>query len=85
MTYLLLIINIISFIIFGIDKQKAVKHKRRISELNLLILTFLGGTIGAILAMLFFRHKISKTSFLLKFGLIVLIQTALIYFFQKYF
>jgi uncharacterized membrane protein YsdA (DUF1294 family) len=85
MTYLLLIINTISFAIFGVDKQKAIKHKRRISEFNLLILSFLGGTIGAILAMIIFRHKISKTSFLLKFGLIVLIQAVLIYFFQKYF
>lgn len=81
----MLIINIIGFTVFGIDKRKAIKHKRRISESSLLILTFLGGTIGALLGMLIFRHKISKKSFLLKFGLIVLVQVLIIYFFQKYF
>ncbi|MDQ0593943.1 uncharacterized membrane protein YsdA (DUF1294 family) [Chryseobacterium ginsenosidimutans] len=62
-----------------------MKHQRRISENTLLGVSFLGGTIGALLGMLLFRHKISKRSFLLKFGLIVLIQVGLLYFFQKYF
>lgn len=85
MFYLLLITNLITFATFAIDKWKAVKHKRRISELFLLALTFLGGTVGAVLAMLIFRHKISKKSFLLKFVLIVSIQLIIIYFFQKYY
>ncbi|WP_344834909.1 DUF1294 domain-containing protein [Chryseobacterium ginsenosidimutans] len=85
MFYLLAILNLITFIIFGADKRKSIKHQRRISENTLLGFSFLGGTIGAILGMLIFRHKISKISFLLKFGLIVVIQVVLIYFFQKYF
>jgi len=79
----LIIINISSFIIFGLDKRKSLLHRRRIPEMTLLGVSFLGGTIGAIVGMLIFRHKISKASFLLKFGLIVLIQVALIYFFGK--
>ncbi|MCX8523131.1 DUF1294 domain-containing protein [Chryseobacterium formosus] len=74
MLYLLLIINIIAFITFAWDKWKAVKHKRRISEAFLFTLIFLGGTIGAILGMLIFRHKISKRSFLIKTALIILLQ-----------
>ncbi|MBT2622218.1 MULTISPECIES: DUF1294 domain-containing protein [Chryseobacterium] len=84
MIYILLIINLFSFAVFGFDKRRAIKHQRRIPENTLLISVFLGGTIGAILGMLIFRHKISKKSFLLKFGLILLIQIALIYFFRKY-
>ncbi|UPQ76744.1 DUF1294 domain-containing protein [Chryseobacterium nepalense] len=80
MFYGIAVISIITFIIFGIDKRKAVKHQRRIPESTLLSLTFLGGTIGALLGMLVFRHKISKRSFLLKFALIVLIQALFIYF-----
>jgi len=80
MFYGIAVISIITFIIFGIDKRKAVKHQRRISENTLLTVTFLGGTIGALLGMLVFRHKISKRSFLLKFALIVLIQALFIYF-----
>ncbi|WP_083582414.1 DUF1294 domain-containing protein [Chryseobacterium limigenitum] len=82
--YLLLTINLLSFIVFGLDKRKSVKHQRRISENTLLSLTFLGGTIGSLLGMLIFRHKVSKKSFLLKFGFVFLIQIILIYFLEKY-
>ncbi|MCE3074651.1 DUF1294 domain-containing protein [Chryseobacterium gwangjuense] len=81
----LVFINIFSFITFGLDKRKSILHRRRISESTLLGISSVGGTIGAIAAMLIFRHKISKPSFLLKFGFIVLIQAALIYFFEKYY
>jgi len=47
--YYLLIINIITFILWGIDKRKAIKKQWRIKEKTLLILTALGGFIGAFL------------------------------------
>ncbi|MEI7486342.1 MAG: DUF1294 domain-containing protein [Chryseobacterium sp.] len=84
MFYLLLIANLITFSVFALDKWKAAKHQRRISENTLLFITFLCGTIGSLLGMLIFRHKISKKSFLLKFGFVVLIQIILIYFLEKY-
>lgn len=84
MFYVIAFINIISFILFWIDKRKAIKHQRRISEFTLLLITFLGGTVGALLGMVVFRHKISKRNFLIKFGFIVLIQAAFIYMFGKY-
>ncbi|PIF46224.1 uncharacterized membrane protein YsdA (DUF1294 family) [Chryseobacterium sp. 52] len=75
---ILLGINLFSFLIFGLDKNLAVRHKRRVSENSLLGLTFIGGTAGAILGMLIFRHKISKKSFLMKFVAVILIQAVLI-------
>ena len=67
------IINSIGFIVIGYDKKKAMANQYRISEKTLLLIVFLGGIIGSGLAMLFFRHKTSKTSYLLKFfGIIVL-------------
>lgn len=83
MMYLLLANNLIAFSIFGIDKRKAAKHQRRIPESTLLLVTFLGGTIGAVVGMLIFRHKVSKKSFLMKFIGIVLIQIILIYTYKK--
>ncbi|WP_164463437.1 DUF1294 domain-containing protein [Chryseobacterium balustinum] len=74
--------NLIAFTVFGLDKWKATHHKRRFSEFSLLILTFLGGTVGAILAIMIFRHKVSKKSFLWKFGIIILIQIFIILFFK---
>jgi uncharacterized membrane protein YsdA (DUF1294 family) len=74
MLYLLAIINLINFAAFAMDKWKAVKNRRRISEFSLLTMTFFGGTAGAVLAMLIFRHKVSKKSFLIKFLGIVVLQ-----------
>ena len=77
-------ISVISFLLFGLDKWKATQNKSRISEFTLLLFSFLGGSLGSLLAMLIFRHKISKTSFKIKFGLIVLAQILIIlYYFKK--
>ena len=66
----ILLINLFTFIVRGIDKYKATAQKRRISEKNLLIFTALGGWIGAILGMQAFRHKTIKGKFLTRFWLI---------------
>lgn len=59
----LIIINVVTFIIYAVDKYKAINKKRRISELTLYILGFLGGFFGSILAMILFRHKTKKFRF----------------------
>lgn len=74
MIYYLSVISLISFGLFGFDKMKAVKRQRRISESTLLAATLLGGTIGALLGMILFRHKISKKSFLFKTVFVIAIQ-----------
>ena len=63
MIYYLLTINIITFIIYGIDKYKSIKHKYRISENTLILLAILGGILGAILGMISFHHKTKKKKF----------------------
>ena len=73
MKYYLLIINIITFIIYGIDKYKSIKHKYRVSEDTLIILAILGGTLGAFLGMITFHHKTQKKKFILLIPLIMLI------------
>ena len=69
----LLIINIITFIIYGIDKYKSIKHKYRISEATLIILAILGGAIGAFLGMVTFHHKTQKKKFIILIPIILLI------------
>ncbi|MBP4139477.1 DUF1294 domain-containing protein [Flavobacterium geliluteum] len=73
------IVNSFIFIIAGYDKYQARKNKRRIPENTLFFFEAIGGTLGLLLAMLFFRHKTSKTSFIVKFTLILLIQLLVIY------
>jgi len=75
------LINLVAFIIIGVDKQLAIQQKRRISERNLLFSSAIGGTIGSGLAMLIFRHKTSKMSFLWKFFIIGILQVFLVYFY----
>jgi uncharacterized membrane protein YsdA (DUF1294 family) len=59
----LIIINIITFFAFGIDKIAASLGQRRTPEKALWILTALGGSLGALAGMEFFKHKRRKVSF----------------------
>ena len=61
--YYLIIINIITMLIYGLDKLLAIKKLRRISEFSLFFLSFIGGPIGALIGMLLFRHKTKKIYF----------------------
>lgn len=72
--YYFLILNVIGFLLNVFDKQQAKSHKQRIPETTLLTFVLFGGTLGSGLAMLLFRHKTSKISYLLKFWLIVVLQ-----------
>ena len=53
----LIIINVITFLLYALDKYKAVHKKRRIREVTLLGFALIGGSAGALTAMLAFRHK----------------------------
>ena len=53
----LVLLSVITFIAYGVDKKKAIKGKYRTKEKTLLLLSFLGGAFGGYPAMLVFRHK----------------------------
>ena len=53
----LVLLSLIAFIAYGVDKKKAEKGKWRTKEKTLLLLSFLGGAFGGYPAMLIFRHK----------------------------
>ena len=74
----LIIINVIAFILYGLDKYKAIKKEWRIPESLLLTISFLGGSIGSILGMLTFRHKTNKMKFKLLNTLFLLIHIYII-------
>ena len=54
---LIVVMGLVTFIDYGIDKGKAKRGAWRISEAALLTLSIFGGSVGGILAMLIFRHK----------------------------
>lgn len=73
------LINAVTFLLYGFDKYSARKNIWRISEATLWSLALIGGSIGALLAMNQFRHKTRKLSFQLVLGVIIAIQAAIIY------
>lgn len=83
LTYYLIVINILTFLLYGIDKWKAQKGKWRIPEETLIWLAIVGGSIGALLGMYLFRHKTKHRKFILGIPAILLAQVAIYYFFLK--
>jgi len=81
LVWYLVIINFITFFVYGLDKAKAEGQSWRVKETRLLLLALIGGSLGAIAGMKIFRHKIKKVGFLLPFVVILLIQVSLIYLF----
>lgn len=81
----LLAVNIIAFLMYGIDKSRARRGKWRISEKTLIGIAVIGGSIGALLGMLVFHHKTKHWYFRFGIPAILLIQGILIWliFFQK--
>ena len=80
-----LVINGITFLIYGYDKWIAkYSTKRRISEKELHTFSIIGGFLGATLAMALFHHKIAKSSFLIKHIIILLLWiSAIVYYFAE--
>ena len=73
----LLLVNIVAFAAYGIDKRKAQKNKWRIPENTLLLLAFLGGALGALLGMRLFHHKTKHWKFKILVPLFLVLQLAL--------
>ena len=82
----LIAINTVAFFLYAYDKLQAVKNTKyisRVPENTLLISTLLAGTIGSLFAMLLFRHKIKKTTFIIKFLLVFTLQISLALLYMK--
>lgn len=63
----LTVINLIGFVVMGVDKKRAVRRAWRISEASLFGIALLGGALGCMLGMQFFRHKTKHWYF--KYGM----------------
>ena len=67
------IVNVIAFILCFIDKQLAIKHKRRISEKTLLFFSSIGECFMFYVGMYLFHHKTKHTKFKILVPLFILI------------
>ena len=82
MTYLvigyLICINLAGLVSMGMDKKKAIRRQWRISEATLFLIALLGGSLGSIIGMQFFRHKTRHWYFVWGTPAIFFIELALI-------
>ena len=74
----LVAVNLIAFIVYGLDKLQAKRGGWRISESTLLWLAAAGGSVGALTGMQTWRHKTLHKKFTLGVPAILLVQLALI-------
>jgi uncharacterized membrane protein YsdA (DUF1294 family) len=72
----LIVLNLIGFALMGLDKQKAKKNLWRIPEKTLFLASLLGGSVGTLIGMHFFRHKTKHWYFVVGMPLILILQIA---------
>ena len=72
----LLLINVVTLLLYGIDKRKAKKKKWRIPEGTLLFFALIGGALGAFLGMHLFRHKTNHRKFTILVPLFLVLNIA---------
>ena len=72
------ILNVITFLIYAIDKWQAKKNRWRIPESILLLLAVLGGSIGAWMGMKIWHHKTMHKKFKYGIPLIMILQIGML-------
>ena len=73
----LVLVNVVAFAVYGADKRRAKKAKRRVPEKTLFLLAIIGGSVGALAGMYTFRHKTRHWYFVWGIPAILVIQIAL--------
>ncbi|MCD8036584.1 MAG: DUF1294 domain-containing protein [Clostridiales bacterium] len=73
-------INIVLFVLMGIDKSKAKRDKWRIKEATLMFCAIIGGGIGGFIGMRVFHHKTKKWYFHVVFAAGIILHVLLWWF-----
>lgn len=73
-----IVINVVAFLIMGLDKFKARKGLWRISEATLLLLALFMGAVGVWVGMYVFRHKTQHKLFRFALPIMVIINIVLL-------
>ncbi len=72
----LIVVNVLAFILYGMDKSRARSGQWRISEKTLIGIAVIGGSVGAIIGMYAFRHKTRHWYFRYGLPVILILQVA---------
>ena len=79
LTACLVLVNLVTFAAFGIDKWKAVRNRPRIRIVTLLGLSFFGGAAGGLAGMYLFHHKTRRDYFAVGLPLMLAAQAAVLF------
>ena len=72
----LLIVNLIAFVLYGVDKSRARREKWRIPEATLIGVAAAGGALGAFVGMKVWHHKTKKLKFTILVPLFLIVWLA---------
>ncbi len=75
----LVFMNLLSFLLFYVDKQRAIRHEWRISEKTLFLSAIAGGSVGAIAGMYVFHHKTRHWYFVIGMPAILVVHAVILY------
>lgn len=75
---LVLVMSLVCFVLYGVDKRRAGRGGRRVPEQTLHLLALAGGWPGAFLGQRHFRHKTKKVPFLIVFWIVVVAHIAIV-------
>lgn len=76
----LAVVNILTIIVFGVDKMNAKSNRQRVRIVTFLGLAFIGGSVGALIGMYGFHHKTKKAYFTVGVPLILLMQVVVLFY-----
>ena len=69
--------NLIGFFVMGIDKSRSRKHKRRVPEKTIFIISIISGSVGVFAGMYLFRHKTRHLKFVVGIPVIIAAQVVI--------
>ena len=82
--YYLFLVNALAFLLMLSDKHRAKKNRWRISEITLIGISAIGGSLGALAGMYLFRHKTRHTKFTVGIPVTLAIQIVLAVLLSQY-
>ena len=74
--YYLIAVNVLAFVLMGIDKRRAKQNAWRIPEKTLFLPAILGGALGGVAGMRLFRHKTRHWYFVVGMPFLLAVQCA---------
>ena len=78
--FILAVVNIVAFILVGVDKKRSVYDQQRVPEVYLFFISIFFASLGVLIGMYYFHHKTKKAYFPIGLSLLMIQQGLLLTF-----